>query len=108
MLPVVALASCSLVADGGGRWLLMTVRGHLGDTPVMRRPSPARPWSLCVAPVPSGSFTPAWRSRLTIAGQGSPLPRPAEDDPPGPPSLGTLAACIAPLSVVWRGTTGVA
>src|SRR2546429_5652324 len=24
------------------------------------------------------------------------------------PSLGTLAACITPLSVVWRGTTGAA
>jgi hypothetical protein len=68
------LASCSQVADGGGRWLLMTFRGHLGGTPVMRRPSPARPWSLCVAPLPSGSFTPAWRSRFTIPGQESPLP----------------------------------
>jgi len=27
-----ALASCSQVAAGGGRWLLMAVRGHLGDT----------------------------------------------------------------------------
>jgi hypothetical protein len=26
------LASCSQVASGGGRWLLMAVRGHLGDT----------------------------------------------------------------------------
>jgi hypothetical protein len=63
------LASCSQVADGGGRWLLITVRGHLGGTPVTRRPSPARPWSLCVAPLPSRSFTPAWRSRLTIPGR---------------------------------------
>jgi hypothetical protein len=27
-----ALASCSRVAAGGDRWLLMAVRGHLGDT----------------------------------------------------------------------------
>jgi hypothetical protein len=27
-----ALASCSQVAAGGGRWLLIAVRGHLGDT----------------------------------------------------------------------------
>ena len=27
-----ALASCSQVAAGGNRWLLMAVRGHLGDT----------------------------------------------------------------------------
>ena len=34
-----AQASCSQVAAGGDRWLLMGVRGHLGDTdPVMRRP----------------------------------------------------------------------
>ena len=40
-----ALASISHVAAGGGRWLLMAVRGHLGGTPVMRRPGPAGPWS---------------------------------------------------------------
>ena len=28
-----APASCSQVAAGGDRWLLMAVRGHLGDTP---------------------------------------------------------------------------
>jgi hypothetical protein len=33
-----ALASCLQVAAGGDRWLLMAVRGHLGGTPVMRRP----------------------------------------------------------------------
>jgi len=34
-----ALASCLQVAAGDGRWLLMAVRGHLGDTgSVMRRP----------------------------------------------------------------------
>src|SRR5436309_912533 len=27
-----ALASCSQIAAGGDRWLLMAVRGHLGDT----------------------------------------------------------------------------
>lgn len=32
------LASCSQVAAGGDRWLVTAVRGHLGDTPVMRRP----------------------------------------------------------------------
>ena len=31
--PKRALASSSQVAAGGGRWLLMAVRGHLGDTP---------------------------------------------------------------------------
>src|SRR5215472_16282632 len=31
------LASGSQVAAGGGRWLLMVVRGHLMGTPVMRR-----------------------------------------------------------------------
>jgi hypothetical protein len=40
-----ALASRSQVAAGGGRWLLTAVRGHLGGTPVMHRPGPARPWS---------------------------------------------------------------
>jgi hypothetical protein len=33
-----APASCSQVAAGGGRWLLMAVRGHLGDTLLLRRP----------------------------------------------------------------------
>jgi hypothetical protein len=32
------LASRSQVAAGGDRWLLTAVRGHLGDTSVMRRP----------------------------------------------------------------------
>ncbi len=47
-----ALASGSQVAAAGNRWLLMAVRGHLGGTPVMRRPGPARPWSWCAAPLP--------------------------------------------------------
>src|ERR1700730_7994752 len=33
-----ALASCSQVAAGGDRWLVMAVRGHLGGTLIMRRP----------------------------------------------------------------------
>jgi hypothetical protein len=37
-----ALASGSQVAAGGNGWLLMAVRGHLGGTPVMPRPGPAR------------------------------------------------------------------
>jgi hypothetical protein len=41
------LASGSRVAAGGDRWLLMAVWGHLGGTPVMRRPD-AR-WSGTVA-----------------------------------------------------------
>ena len=36
--PKPALASCSQVAAGGDHWLLMAVRGHLGDTCQMRRP----------------------------------------------------------------------
>ena len=38
--PEHALASCSQVAAGGGRWLLTAGRGHLGDTPPP--PNPAR------------------------------------------------------------------
>jgi hypothetical protein len=33
-----ALASCSQVAGAGDRWLLVAVRGHLGDMPVMLSP----------------------------------------------------------------------
>ena len=40
-------ASGSQVAAGGDRWLLTAVRGHLGDTPLMRRPG-AR-WSSATA-----------------------------------------------------------
>ena len=37
-----ALTSGSQIAAGGGRWLLMAVRGHLGGTPVMGRPGARR------------------------------------------------------------------
>jgi len=60
-----------------------------------------------------GLTTPEGRSRqilwvsvaipLTTPGQGSPLPRAAGGDPPGPPSLGTLAAGITALSPAEHG-----
>jgi len=66
-----ALASCSQVAAGGDRWLLMAVRGHLGGTLVMRRPgapAPAerrRPHDRALSGVAYAELSPMARVRLS-------------------------------------------
>jgi hypothetical protein len=74
------LASRPRVAVRGGHWLLTTVRGHLGDTALMRRPGARRPGArplgaaylagpVTTAPLPDGGGT----HILTVGAFLSPL-----------------------------------
>jgi len=101
-------ASCSQVADGGCRWLLMTVRGHLGGPPVMGRPKSGPAVVLVRRPSPQRIIY------TSVAIPGSPS-RAKDRRYRGPPRMTrpgrrVWARCprITPLSVVWRGTTGAA
>jgi hypothetical protein len=104
--PMPALASGSQVAGGGGRWLLMAVRGHQGDTLLS---SPPRIWRQGNGTRGAGSPTPvqgrACRVRVGRQGVKQRGRRGYTPRGPGRQPRGGQSSCCSSPSVLARTRT---